>query len=308
MVESASDAARLDEPGLERDRAAGRRDDQGEARDVAGVRRDEASGERDALGNRRDLNADQRDNAAEARDRRAERADGRVDRQMERGRAAAARLAAASDRAASKRDRNAAASDRAQSGQDRTKSHADQEAGTEDRSHAGLDRRTARIDRESSADERQRAAFDPMTGTYTRGAGLLELEREMARSQRTGEPLTVAFVDIDDLKAVNDSRGHGAGDRLITRVAERLQCELRDYDLIIRYGGDEFLCVIQGLDVASAQTRVEAINQALAGGTDGGSISVGLAQLRPGDTVARIVDRADKAMYDGRTLHRHPIP
>ena len=308
MALSPTDAERRDVQDPARDRAAARRDDDGDARDVAGKRRDEASDERDAAGNRRDSNGEQRDDAAAVRDDLAERADGRNDSQdpVERARAATARLEAASDREASKRDRNAGASDRSQAGQDRATPLADREPGAEERNRAGRDRHTSLTDRDLSADERRSAALDPLTGAYTRGAGLIELEREMARARRTGEPLTLAFVDIDHLKSVNDSRGHSAGDRLIMRVAERLQLLHRQYDLTIRYGGDEFLCVFQGVDMAGAQTRLEAINTSLAASADGASVSVGLTQMWHGDSIDHLVERADKAMYEDRRLRLGP--
>lgn len=278
----------------DRDLAAARRDGDGDARDVAGERRDGASDDRDALGDRRDIVGDRRDDAAVERDHLAERADERNEQlnPVKRAHNAAVRLEAAWDRDASKRDRDAGASDRFHSGEDRTSSLADREE--------------ALTDRELSADQRQSSALDPLTGAYLRGAGLIELEREMARARRTGEPLTVAFVDIDHLKSVNDSRGHSEGDRLIVRVAETLQMEHRAYDVTIRFGGDEFLCVIQGLDMAGAHTRLEAVNAALAAGAKGGSVSVGLAQMRPSDSIDRLVERADKAMYEDRRRRRGP--
>ncbi|MBA2695858.1 MAG: GGDEF domain-containing protein, partial [Actinobacteria bacterium] len=72
------------------------------------------------------------------------------------------------------------------------------------------------------------------------------LEREMARSSRAREALSVAFIDVDHLKQVNDTRGHAAGDRLLQHVADALRSRLRSYDLVVRYGGDEFICVMPG--------------------------------------------------------------
>ena len=81
------------------------------------------------------------------------------------------------------------------------------------------------------------------------------MEREIARATRTAQPLVLAFVDVDHLKVINDSRGHAAGDRMLVEAVNTLRANLRTYDLIIRYGGDEFICTISGVNVAAATKR-----------------------------------------------------
>ena len=83
------------------------------------------------------------------------------------------------------------------------------------------DRTAGLVDREASAADRTAADLDELTGAYRRGPGLRELKRDVAKALRTGTSLTVAFVDVDHLKRVNDSLGHAAGDRLLRRVATR---------------------------------------------------------------------------------------
>ena len=92
-------------------------------------------------------------------------------------------------------------------------------------------------DRGASARERNVASLDALTGVLRRGAGLVELEREIARSRRTREPLALAFVDVDRLKGINDARGHAASDRMLLEVATTLKARLRNYDLIFRLEG-----------------------------------------------------------------------
>ena len=96
-----------------------------------------------------------------------------------------------------------------------------------------------------------------------------------------GSSLAAAFVDVDKLKAVNDSRGHAAGDRLLIEVVEALRSNLRPYDLVIRCGGDEFVCVMSGLAAATAAERLGLVNGMLAAGPEHGSITVGVTQRRP---------------------------
>lgn len=146
--------------------------------------------------------------------------------------------------------------------------------------------------------------MDELTGVYLRRAGFVELEREMARVRRAGEPLVLAFIDVNGLKAINDSRGHAAGDQLLLEVASVFKGRLRSHDLIIRYGGDEFVCAISGMDLAGASERLAAVNGALAETTEQGSVTVGLTELEPDDTPEELVARADAALYRQRLEQR----
>jgi diguanylate cyclase (GGDEF)-like protein len=88
------------------------------------------------------------------------------------------------------------------------------------------------------------AAHDPLTGVWNRGAILDLLRRETKRHQRTGCPLGVIMVDVDHFKTTNDTHGHLVGDAVLQEISRRLQASVRAYDLIGRYGGEEFLIVI----------------------------------------------------------------
>ena len=134
----------------------------------------------------------------------------------------------------------------------------------------------------------------------------MELEREIARARRSGQPLVLAFVDVDHLKVINDSFGHAAGDRLLLDVANSFEEKLRSHDLIIRYGGDEFVCVFPGMDMAETTERLALITAALADASEHGSVTVGLAQLQPGDSPEDLVARADAALYRERQARPGP--
>ena len=251
-------------------------------------RRDRAASERDEAARQRDEAADQRDRAAQKRDDAAEQLDH------------AAQPSDMSGRARVTRDAGHRPGQDLREAFDRTRASQDRQAGASERIEAEHDRETARADREASASERAHAAVDSLTGVYLREPGFAELEREVARSRRTRQPLVVAFVDVDHLKAVNDARGHAAGDRVLSEVASALRAGLRSYDLIIRYGGDEFVCAIPDLDLAAAAERLRAINAALANVSEHGSVTVGIAELEPDDSPEDLVARADAALYRER--------
>ena len=150
------------------------------------------------------------------------------------------------------------------------------------------------------------AATDELTGALRRGAGFAAAQREIDRARRSGETMVLAAVDIDGLKQVNDTRGHLAGDELIRSVATALKTRLRSYDVIIRFGGDEFICVLGGVTREEAVGRFDAVRQTLTELLPGGSISVGLAELRGGDSIDDLIGRADAELYDGRRARGHP--
>jgi len=169
---------------------------------------------------------------------------------------------------------------------------------------AELDRNTALANRVASAREREAACVDDLTGVHLRGPGFVELEREMARARRTGRPLFLAFIDVDGLKATNDEHGHAAGDRVLLAVAATVRAQLRAYDLIFRYGGDEFVCVVSALTIADAAKRLALVNVALAHTPERSSVTVGLAELLPDDSATDLVARADAALYRERAALR----
>jgi diguanylate cyclase (GGDEF)-like protein len=139
------------------------------------------------------------------------------------------------------------------------------------------------------------ALTDPLTGVGNRRAWDHIFDAEEARCRRYGSPASLVSVDLDDLKRVNDDRGHAAGDALLRRAAQVIVATKRASDVVARLGGDEFGVLAVECDEAAATALAERIRQALLGA--GIRASVGHATRRPGGGLARAWDEADAAMY-----------
>ncbi len=151
-------------------------------------------------------------------------------------------------------------------------------------------------------------SLDEMTGALRRPAGLEALERELHRARRFGDTrLVVAFIDVDGLKNVNDTAGHAAGDMLIREVSSTLRTRLRAYDLVVRWGGDEFICVLPEAGLRGALRILEEIAADFQERT-GCSFSAGFAELTGSESAAEMVGRADAQLYEGRRRRRTPGP
>jgi diguanylate cyclase (GGDEF)-like protein len=237
---------------------------------VARTRRNQGADDRDRSAEARDDIAELHDRASESRDERSEERDRRAEiREQE---FPGVDVAAASDRYGARRDRRGGAGDRV---------------------YAADDREAASKDRLLSAQERSASSIDELTGAHRRGPGIVELRRDISRAKRTGTPFVVAFVDVDHLKETNDSLGHTAGDQLLCRVVDTMRAHLRDYDLIVRFGGDEFVCG-QDLEVDQASDRFSKIKADLA--AVNASVTVGIAALEAHDSLDSLIARADTAL------------
>jgi diguanylate cyclase (GGDEF)-like protein len=142
---------------------------------------------------------------------------------------------------------------------------------------------------------REQSAFDELTGSLRRAAGISMAEREIARAHRHHTPLTVAFVDVDGLKEANDRRGHEAGDQLLRGVAQWLKDGLRGQDLLLRYGGDEFISVLPDTTAGAARAKLRAVQSGAA--RAGMRFTFGLAELGRSDDIVSLLARADRELY-----------
>jgi diguanylate cyclase (GGDEF)-like protein len=147
------------------------------------------------------------------------------------------------------------------------------------------------------------AKTDPLTGLYNRRAGLEMLEDLYSQSRKAERPLTVGFADIDGLKMINDTYGHGTGDAMIRSAADVLKKHVGKEGIVCRLGGDEFVLILPGINQMQAMLMAEQIKNGVArcfvGGTRGISISFGFkqAEYSKEETAASLVSVADSDMY-----------
>lgn len=137
------------------------------------------------------------------------------------------------------------------------------------------------------------AQRDPLTGLANRDALRSVLDLELARSRRCGRPLSVAVVDLDEFKALNDQQGHLAGDEALVRLVDAWRSELRGSDLLARFGGDEFVVVLPETSMWEATRVLHRLRQ-----HEGAcSWSAGLAVWDGVESVDRLLQRSDGALY-----------
>jgi diguanylate cyclase len=155
---------------------------------------------------------------------------------------------------------------------------------------------------------------DWLTGAQNRRAMDMVLAKEVARAQRSAAKLTVAMVDLDYFKNVNDEFGHDAGDKLLQHLTLITKAVLREADSLIRYGGEEFLIILSETDINGAQFVMDRLKQAFLKNPliyDGKSLQVtfsaGLASLRPEENGHALVMRADNALYEAKHAGRNCV-
>ena len=162
---------------------------------------------------------------------------------------------------------------------------------------------------------RKEMVLDPLTRLYNRGALHLQLERTASVSFFSETPACVFMVDIDRFKQVNDTHGHPAGDAVIQQLADRLVSTFpRKTDFVARYGGEEFCVLLPGANLELCQrlgdrllegVRREAFRYQEI--SIPATVSVGVAELMPGETVPTWLERADRALYRAKESGRNQL-
>lgn len=163
------------------------------------------------------------------------------------------------------------------------------------------DRRLAAEDRRQAARYLSAAYRDDTTGALNRRPGREQMQVLLDRARRDASALTLIFVDVDGLKRVNDSQGHDRGDALLAAVGTALRSSLRSYDVVVRYGGDEFVCALPGGTAKAAEESLARVRSALDRLLPGATVSAGCAELRTTDTIDDLIRRADGDLYQKRS-------
>ncbi|MCG5216313.1 GGDEF domain-containing protein [Streptosporangium sp. KLBMP 9127] len=159
------------------------------------------------------------------------------------------------------------------------------------------------------------ARTDPKTGLLNAAAWQREADTEIARARRTGDPLALLIIDIDHFKRVNDTYGHLAGDHVLVEVAGVLRSQIREYDRVGRFGGEEFVVLLPGADMTEARRVAERLRVRVgrtAVPVDDElitvTVSVGIAlRTLHGDDLLDLLAAADVALYQAKSLGRDRI-
>jgi len=170
---------------------------------------------------------------------------------------------------------------------------------------------------EAREDMRFKATHDALTSLWDRGAILALLRSELSRSKREHSSVSVLLCDIDHFKQVNDVHGHQVGDEVLEEVSTRLLDAVRPYDAVGRYGGEEFLIVLNGCSAEDLAVRAEQARKAICGrvfSTSDGSIlvsmSIGATTIQDWDktdAVQPFLKEADEALYRAKAAGRNRV-
>jgi diguanylate cyclase (GGDEF)-like protein len=145
---------------------------------------------------------------------------------------------------------------------------------------------------------RRQVGTDPLTGLLNRSGFMAAAMRERAHANRTGAPLSVAVIDLDNFKQVNDRAGHAAGDQLLAALGRQWRERIRPTDTLARHGGDEFVLLLPDTRAAGADAALKR----LCTGRDSVSWSVGISQWLAGESLDAPLARADKHLYEAKLL------
>jgi diguanylate cyclase (GGDEF)-like protein len=161
-------------------------------------------------------------------------------------------------------------------------------------------------------DTREGSVQDPLTGCLNRKPGLDQLDAELRRAKRSGQPLSVLMLDVDHFKQINDRFGHLCGDLVLGAIGRHLVQALRGSDIKCRFGGDEFILVLPDTPLQGAQQVANAIRQAIVaqpvehnGQALPVTVSIGVACAEPLDVdIKAVIARADHALYSAKESGR----
>ncbi len=167
---------------------------------------------------------------------------------------------------------------------------------------------------EEASQLHQKVATDHLTGVLSYSSLMDTLERQVNKAKQNGSPLCVMMADLDYFKKVNDTYGHLVGDIVLKHTAKRIQAAIRSFDMIGRFGGEEFVIILENSDLVLAKIIAERIRNGIAGTPFHANkfniditISLGMAMLRKDDHLETLLERADAAMYEAKKNGRNRV-
>ena len=159
-----------------------------------------------------------------------------------------------------------------------------------------------------------KAMIDPLTQVFNRGTYNMEIAQMIKEFKRYKNPAALIIIDIDHFKIFNDDYGHKAGDAVLTLVASVIKGAVRDTDMVFRYGGEEFVVLLDNLDLKNALTVAEKVRAQIEShhltnkaNVLNVTVSIGLSCFKEGDIETSIFERADKALYQGKQNGRNRV-
>lgn len=175
-------------------------------------------------------------------------------------------------------------------------------------------RESLKVLREEVSHLRHKASTDSLTGLLNYSSLMQTLAGEIGKAQERNQPLCVMMADLDFFKKVNDTHGYLVGDHVLRHAAERIVAAVRDFDIVGRFGGEEFAIVLKNTDIDMAGIIAERIREEIAvtpfhvhGLNISVTISLGVAKLRKGEKGEAVLDRADAAMYEAKQTGRNRV-
>jgi len=176
-----------------------------------------------------------------------------------------------------------------------------------------LDRSVRHLERQQTL-LRKQLEQDALTGVSSRTSLLHEMHDALGRAAKTGQPLCLIMADLDHFKAINDSHGHLVGDKVLREVAARIKAALREFDVVGRFGGEEFVILLENTSRHTAEQIAERIRQRIASQpirvaaqSLQMTVSQGLAVRREGEDAQALLQRADAAMYQAKQRGRNCV-
>ena len=171
-------------------------------------------------------------------------------------------------------------------------------------SQAAAVRERAALARHQAALDREASGVDELTGMARRRSGLVALRHEIERCRRAGVTMVLGILHVDGLREVNEAHSHFAGDEVLRTVSALLRASLRSHDIVLRYGGDEFVYSLAGAEPGAAEARFDMLSGSLATASPGNTVTAGFAELWPGDDVEVLIARAEDDRHRWRRQQR----